>query len=470
MDLANFFIRNTEQADRRPWHCADTRRTVRLLPLVSAQQIDRTAAEQPAHRGYHDPRAHQDDERRDRHAQGGGQVEPQHGVVAQTHEEVVYHVDAEAAGREVGQQRRRARTGLHGHEACQQIPAHGHHGHVGRVVGVEELYHLGSLFGQGEHVFIAREGDGEARGHQHDGEDEGRGRPRVHVVAEVMAEQHIAAETGEIVEESEGVPLARAEGVAAHELGEVRQEGAQGPQGEHYLLLPPRSALHPGREDGQVEIEPHEHIDVPHVAGDEVEGIGNADHVGQTVGKGLAVGNGPREEVEHDALVKAHETREPRREIVDHRPDEEGPQHTRQALAVEGLHGLAHRQREYAREHHEERHAGPHQRAPAGAPYRKFRVGDGAGRAVGGGGIEGVGGMAAEQQNEGKQAHDIAPYEAFLRHNNNFLGWILDSDARGTKARKAAGAAKIHKTYDIRRYAGVIRHRPEPNAELTESR
>ena len=328
----------------------------------------------------------------------------------------MHHVDAEAAESEVGQETPRPRLRRKGDMLQQQEPSRGHAGHVQRVVCPEQLNLLRRLLRQGHDVTIAQVGDQEARHQQHQGHGPRPRQAPIHIVAQVVAQQEIAVEPGEVIEQPEGIPRAGAEGIRADELMEVGQQGAERPQPDEHLELLLRGPLHPRREDGHEEVEAYQHVDVPHVLRNEAERVGDAQDVGQAGGKGLAVALRPDEALVDDALVTAQHAREPRKEVVEHRPYQERPQHPQDALLVERPHRLADGKHQGARYHHEQRHArtdkghptlAPHQR---GGIHRPARIGIG----VCGRGIERVGRMAAQQKEKGKQPDGVQPDDLFL--------------------------------------------------------
>ena len=153
-----------------------------------------------------------------------------------------------------------------------------------------------------------------------------------------MPQKHIAVETSEIIEQPEGIPLTRAESVLAYILREIGKNRADCPNGENYFLLTLGGTFYPCREDGQVEIQTNQHVDVPHVASDEAESIGDAEDIRQTVGEGLTIGFCPTEELVHHTAVHAQDACHPGGKVVDDRPDEEREEHTGNSLLVEGLH------------------------------------------------------------------------------------------------------------------------------------
>ena len=98
------------------------------------------------------------------------------------------------------------------------------------------------------------------------------------------------------------------------------------------------SSFHPSREDGEVEVQADEHVDVPHVAGDEAEGVRDAKHIGHAIAEGLTIGFCPTEELDDDAAIHPQQTGEPWCEIVEDRPYQEREEYTRDAFLVERFH------------------------------------------------------------------------------------------------------------------------------------
>jgi hypothetical protein len=88
-----------------------------------------------------------------------------------------------------------------------------------------------------------------------------------------MTKKHISTKASKVIEESEGIPLASAKGIGTYVLVEVGQNGADGPYCKENFLLSLGGSFHPCREDGQIKIEAYQHINVPHVACYEAEGV-----------------------------------------------------------------------------------------------------------------------------------------------------------------------------------------------------
>ena len=152
-------------------------------------------------------------------------MQPCSQVVAHTYKEIMYHVDAEPASGEIAQPSCRARFCLDADAIDQQEASQGHHGYIRRVVGPEKLHLLRSLVGKLHDVAVAAIGDDESAYQQGECHGTCLAPTPMDVVLDVVAEEHVSAESGKVIEQAEGIPFASAEGITADIFIEVREHG-----------------------------------------------------------------------------------------------------------------------------------------------------------------------------------------------------------------------------------------------------
>lgn len=101
----------------------------------------------------------------------------------------------------------------------------------------------------------------------------------------------------------------------------------------------------------------------------EAELEGDHRHVPERVAQRLRFASlGVAEEVADDALVQSQDAREPREEVVEHRPDHDGKEDAEDAFFVERAQRLADGQQQQSGHHREQRHGGAEQRSVDGGP------------------------------------------------------------------------------------------------------
>ena len=205
--------------------------------------------------------------------EGRGQPSAQQGVDAAQHE-YVHQIDAIAQPRHAGYDGPRAAAagkGLDEDEGPEALEDD--------VGGAEAPAQLELLEGGGggDAAIPYGGGDGIADEVAHcAGGYHAAARP-AQVVAQVVGKDKVAQEAGEVEEGVELVPVALAVYVAAGGA-QVGEECRQDPQQQEGGLAAAPCARQPGRDDGHEQVEPHEHVDKPHVAAGVVEVGGQADY------------------------------------------------------------------------------------------------------------------------------------------------------------------------------------------------
>ena len=95
---------------------------------------------------------------------------------------------------------------------------------IGGAVGPEQFHLLGRGGGEREDMAIAQKIDGIACGEKGKGNQHGGEQRKPHMAVEIMAQEEIAAEAGEIIEEPKLIPIARAEMIGGYKFAEIGQE------------------------------------------------------------------------------------------------------------------------------------------------------------------------------------------------------------------------------------------------------
>lgn len=251
-------------------------------------------------------------------------------------------------------------------------------------------------------------------GIQRDGHEKCPTEGQTDVAAKIMAKKKIAVETCKIVEKAVLVPVARAEAVGTDKLRDVGNEGGESPQKKYKQLLPTCGLRYPRIEDRKIEIQAEQHIDVPHVARHVTETVGNADDASDGSGKGLAGGFGPGEKEGYGIGTEPQQVKYPREQIITARPNQKRPKHPGNAAGIETAHGHRTSRKEGRAgtpkeqgscEHDENRDAGTYHSSPYGTPTGELRVG--LATAVRGSSIEGVAGMAGDEEEKGDKTQKV---------------------------------------------------------------
>lgn len=146
---------------------------------------------------------------------------------------------------------------------------------------------------------------------------------------------------------------------------------------------------------------------------------GNANYAPEGGGKALVCGLGPGEEEGDGIGTEAQQAEHPREQIITARPDEKGPQHSGNAAGIETAHGHRMPQKEGRAgtpeeqgscEHHENRDTWTYHSSPYGTPTGELRVG--LATAICGGSIEGVAGMAGDEEEKGNKTQKVEAHIA----------------------------------------------------------
>lgn len=237
-----------------------------------------------------------------------------------------------------------------------------------------------------------------------------------------MAQQQIAGETSEIVEQSELIPCGFAEQIFVDVSLAVGQEERYGPDGEEYALGAAAVFLYPCREERHVEIHSYEQIHVPHVVFGEAELQRYHGYVAQRVGQSLRlVALHVAEKVAYYLLWQSDDACEPGEYVVEHRPYEHRPENAQYTLFVEILYAhVAYREQQQTGHHHKKRHGRTQQRTVDGGPVFVFGQFAEDGRDV-----ERINAMYADDHKHGYEAHDVEPHYvvSFVQVVHCFMGF-----------------------------------------------
>ena len=179
-------------------------------------------------------------------------------------------VDAETAASHVLQGTDQP-SSAYGDLAKQQEDGYRHDGYVGAAEGEEQLHVFFRRGGVGCGGRETTEGDGIAQGEEYEADGAGlQCAPLQGGVLQVVTQNQVAVEAGEVVEQAVGVPRGFAQQEAyAKQRGyvglEVGQKERHAPQAEEDALLFLAGFLHPGGEERHVQVEAQQQVHVPHV-------------------------------------------------------------------------------------------------------------------------------------------------------------------------------------------------------------
>ena len=88
---------------------------------------------------------------------------------------------------------------------------------------------------------------------------------KIQMKPDIVPQQEVSVESRKVIEQPERIPRTGPECIGTGKFQQIGQECAQEPKPQKEFFLSFVGPLNPCRENGHIEIEADEHVDVPHV-------------------------------------------------------------------------------------------------------------------------------------------------------------------------------------------------------------